>query len=208
MRCQVRAGKSFGRRPSSLASASPTLSATASGSEHNLADTLAHVTPIGAKEMRTEAQPWVDAALFTGGLSPVAGDRAVFQAAIGGLLNATELSLVQLGEFCSEVVEAMSTSGLPIRDAVGYSLPRVGLPKDSGYFTNARTFDTARGPWQKAFAKLFDQRAPLLKKLRQNGQPHGAACDESSLAFVNVSQQLPNLSGLSDGGIVLWLPRS
>lgn len=144
---------------------------TASGSEHNLADTLAHVTPIGAKEMRAEAQPWMDAALFTGGLSPVADDRAVFQAAIGGLLAATELSLVQLGEFCSEVVEAISTSGLPIRDAVGYALPKVGLPKDSGYFTNARTFATARGPWQKAFAKLFDQRAPLLKKLRQNGQP-------------------------------------
>jgi len=144
---------------------------TASGSEHNLADTLAHVTPIGAKEMRAEPQPWVDAALFTGGLSPVADDRAAFQAAIGGLLNATEVSLVQLGEFCSEIVEAISTGGLPIRDAVGYSLPRVGLPKDSGYFTNARTFATARGPWQKAFAKLFDQRAPLLKKLRQNGQP-------------------------------------
>ncbi|MDT0136533.1 FtsK/SpoIIIE domain-containing protein [Acidovorax sp. PRC11] len=144
---------------------------TASGSEHNLADTLAHVTPVGAKEMRAEPQPWVDAALFTGGLSPVADDRAVFQAAIGGLLNATELSLVQLGEFCSEIVEAISTGGLPIRDAVGYSLPKVGLPKDSGYFTNARTFATARGPWQKAFAKLFDQRAPLLKKLRQNGQP-------------------------------------
>lgn len=144
---------------------------TASGSEHNLADTLAHVTPIGAKEMRAEPQPWVDAALFTGGLSPVADDRAVFQAAIGGLLNATELSLVQLGEFCAEVVEAMSTSGLPIRDAIGYSLPKVALPKDSGYFTNARTFASTRGPWQKAFVKLFDQRAPLLKKLRQNGQP-------------------------------------
>ena len=69
---------------------------TASGSEHNLSDTLAHVTPIGAKEMRSEAQPWVDAALLTGGLSPVADDRAVFQAAIAGLLSATELSLVQL----------------------------------------------------------------------------------------------------------------
>jgi DNA segregation ATPase FtsK/SpoIIIE, S-DNA-T family len=144
---------------------------TASGSEHNLADTLAHVTPIGAKEMRAEAQPWVDAALSTGGLSPVADDRAVFQAAIGGLLNATELSLVQLGEFCSEIVEAISTRGLPIRNAVGYALPRAGLPRDSGYFSNARAFATARGPWQKAFAKLFDQRAPLLKKLRQNGQP-------------------------------------
>lgn len=144
---------------------------TASGSEHNLADTLAHVTPIGAKEMRSEAQPWVDAALQTGGLYPVPEDRAVFQAAIGGLLAATEPSLVQLGEFCAEIVEAISTRGLPIRDAVGYALPRAALPRDSGYFSNAKTFGTARGSWQKAFIKLLTQRAPLLKKIRQNGQP-------------------------------------
>ena len=144
---------------------------TASGSEHNLSDTLAHVTPIGAKEMRSDAQPWVDAALHTGGLSPVADDRAVFHAAIGGLLNASEPSLVQLGEFCAEIVEAISVRGLPIRDAVGYALPIAGLPRDSGFFSNAKTFGTTRGPWQKAFSKLLSQRAPLLRKLRQNGQP-------------------------------------
>ncbi len=144
---------------------------TASGSEHNLADTLAHVTPIGAKEMRSAAEPWVDAALQTGGLSPVPDDRAVFQAAIGGLLSATEPSLVQLGEFCAAIVEAIATRGLPIRDAVGYALPCAALPRDSGYFSNAKTFGTARGPWQKAFIKLLTQRAPLLRKLRQNGQP-------------------------------------
>ncbi len=144
---------------------------TASGSEQNLSDTLAHVTPIGAKELRTDPQPWVDAALHTGGLTPVPDDRAVFQAALGGLLNASELSLVQLGDFCSEIVEAISARGLPIRDAVGYALPRAGLPRDSGYFSNAKAFGNTRGPWQKAFAKLIAQRAPLLKKLRQNGQP-------------------------------------
>lgn len=144
---------------------------TASGSEHNLSDTLAHVTTIGAKELRIDPQPWVDAALHNGGLTLVADDRAVFQAALGGMLNASELSLVQLGDFCSEIVEAISTRGLPIRDAVGYALPRAGLPRDSGYFSNARTFGTTRGAWQKAFAKLIAQRSPLLKKLRQNGQP-------------------------------------
>jgi len=144
---------------------------TASGSEQNLSDTLAHVTPIGARELRADPQPWVDATLHTGGLTPVSDDRAVFQAALGGLLIASELSLVQLGDFCSEIIEAISTRGLPIRDAVGFALPRAGLPRDSGYFSNAKTFGTTRGAWQKAFAKLIAQRAPLLKKLRQNGQP-------------------------------------
>jgi S-DNA-T family DNA segregation ATPase FtsK/SpoIIIE len=144
---------------------------TANGNEHNLADTLGHVMAIGAKEMRADPEPWVEAALHAGGLSPVPEDRFVFHAAVGGLLASSELSLVQLGEFCSEIVEAMSTRGLPIRDAVGFALPRAGLPRDSAFFSNAKTFGSLRKPWQKAFAKLFTQRAPLLKKLRQNGQP-------------------------------------
>jgi S-DNA-T family DNA segregation ATPase FtsK/SpoIIIE len=144
---------------------------TANGNEHNLADTLGHVMAIGAKEMRADPEPWVEAALHAGGLSPVPDDRLVFQAALGGLLASSELSLVQLGEFCSEIIEAMSTRGLAIRDAVGFALPRAGLPRDSTLFANSKTFGSLRKPWQKAFAKLYNQRAPLLKKLRQNGQP-------------------------------------
>lgn len=143
---------------------------TANGNEHNLTDTLGHVMAIGAKEMRSDAKPWVEATLRVGGLSPVLDDRAVFHAALGGLLASSELSLIQLSEFCSDVVEAISTRGLPIRDAIGFAMPRAGLPRDSSFFSNTKTFATSSKPWQKAFAKLFDQRAPLLKKLRQNGQ--------------------------------------
>lgn len=144
---------------------------TANGNEHNLSDTLGHVMAIGAKEMRADPEPWVEATLHAGGISPVPDDRAVFNAALGGLLISSELSLVQLGEFCSELVNAISNHGLPIRDAVGFALPRVGLPRDSFFFSNPKTFIATRKPWQNAFSKLFTQRAPLLKKLRQNGQP-------------------------------------
>lgn len=144
---------------------------TANGNEHNLADTLGHVMAIGAKEMRADPEPWVEATLHSGGISPVSEDRAVFHAAFGGLLAASELSLVQLGEFCSAIVEAVATHGLPIRDAVGFALPCAGLPRDSTFFSNAKTFGALRKPWHKAFIKLFAQRAPLLKKLRQNGLP-------------------------------------
>ncbi|MGL4915221.1 MAG: FtsK/SpoIIIE domain-containing protein [Aeromonas allosaccharophila] len=144
---------------------------TANGNEHNLADTLGHVMAIGAKEIRTDSEPWVEATLHAGGLSPVSEDRAVFHAALGGLLSSSELSLVQLSEFCSDIVEAISMRGLPIRDAIGFALPKAGLPRDSSFFSNAKIYATTRKPWQNAFAKLFTQRAPLLKKLRQNGQP-------------------------------------
>lgn len=144
---------------------------TANGNEHNLADTLGHVMAIGAKEMRADPEPWVEATLHAGGIATVPDDRAVFQAALSGLLASSELSLVQLGELCSAIVEAIATRGLPIRDAVGFALPCAGLPRDSAYFSNAKTFATSRASWHRAFTKLFAQRAPLLKKLRQNGQP-------------------------------------
>ena len=144
---------------------------TANGNEHNLADTLGHVMAIGAKEMRADSEPWVEATLHSGGMAIVPADRAVFRAALAGLLSSSELSLVQLGEFCAAVAEAIATHGMPIRDAVGFALPFAGLPRDSSFFSNARTFDSSRKPWEKAFVKLFAQRAPLLKKLRQNGQP-------------------------------------
>jgi S-DNA-T family DNA segregation ATPase FtsK/SpoIIIE len=144
---------------------------TANGNEHNLTDTLGHVMAIGAKEMRADPEPWVEAALYTSGLSPVSNDCAVFRAALSGLLMSSELSLEQLGKFCADIVEAISTRGLPIRNAIGFALPCVGLPRDSSFFSNDKTFSSTRGPWQKAFTKLFAQRAPLLKKIRQNGQP-------------------------------------
>lgn len=168
---------------------------TANGNEHNLADTLGHVMAIGAKEMRAEAESWVEASLHAGGISPVPGDRLVFNAALWGLLSSSELSLVQLGEFCAAIVEAISTRGLPIRDAVGFALPSAGLPRDTSYFSNAKTYAASRKPWQKAFAKLFAQRAPLLKKLRQNGQPLDA--EELAERIVSNSAEIADAARLA-----------
>src|SRR3546814_5787011 len=78
---------------------------------------------IGSKEIRAYPEPWAEASFHVGGLSPVLDDRLIFHAALGGLLASSELSLVQLGEFCSEVVEGMSSRGLAIRDAMGFAMP-------------------------------------------------------------------------------------
>ena len=145
---------------------------TANGNEHNLADTLGHVTALGAKELRANEEAWVDATCHVGGMTPVPEDRQVFRSALKGLISANELSLVQLGDFCAHVTEAMSaTRGLPIRDAIGWSLPKVGLPRDTSFFASARTYGASFKPWKKAFEKLFAHRAPLLLRLRPNGQP-------------------------------------
>ncbi|MCX8501929.1 MAG: FtsK/SpoIIIE domain-containing protein [Alphaproteobacteria bacterium] len=145
---------------------------TANGNEHNLADTLGHVTALGAKELRANEEAWVDATCHVAGMAPVPDDRQVFRAALKGLISANELSLVQLGDFCAHITEAMSSArGLPIRDAIGWSLPKVGLPRDTSFFANARTHGASYKPWKKSFEKLFAHRAPLLLRLRPNGQP-------------------------------------
>jgi len=144
---------------------------TANGNEHNLADTLGHVTALGAKEFRANEDAWVDATCHVAGIAPTPEDRSVFRAALKGLTFVAELSLNQLGDYCALVSEASSAHGLPIRDAIGWALPHVGLPRDTSLFSSTKTYGQAVAPWRKAFEKLYANRAPLLKRLRANGQP-------------------------------------
>ncbi|MEO5333182.1 MAG: FtsK/SpoIIIE domain-containing protein [Magnetococcus sp. YQC-5] len=144
---------------------------TANGNEHNLADTLGHVTALGAKEFRSYEDAWVEATCHVAGIAPTPDDRAVFRAAIMGLMSAAELSLNQLGEFCALVSKATNDRGHPIREAIGWALPCAGLPRDTSLFSSARTYKQAIGPWRTSFGKLYTNRAPLLSKIWPNGQP-------------------------------------
>ena len=144
---------------------------TANGNEHNLADTLGHVTALGAREFRANEDAWVGATCHVAGIAPTLDDRTVFRAALKGLNAASELALSQLGDYCALVSEATTAHGLPIRDAIGWALPCVGLPRDTSLFSNAKTYGQSAAPWRKAFEKLFTNRAPLLSWMRPNGQP-------------------------------------
>jgi len=144
---------------------------TANGNEHNLADTLGHVTALGAKELRSDEGAWVDGTCHVSGIAPTPEDRLVFKAALKGLIAASDLSLIQLGDFCSKVSEALLVRGHPVRDAIGWALPMVELPRDTSFFSNAKTYSSSYLPWRKAFEKLISNRAPFLSRLRANGQP-------------------------------------
>ncbi|MCF8190239.1 MAG: DNA translocase FtsK [Polynucleobacter sp.] len=144
---------------------------TANGNEHNLADTLGHVTALGAKELRGNESAWVDATCHVAGFAPTPDDKQVFRAALRGLISASDLSLNQLGDYCALIGEATNAQGLPIREAIGWALPCVGLPRDTSFFANSKTYGVAYLPWRKAFEKLISNRSPLLNKLAPNGQP-------------------------------------
>jgi len=144
---------------------------TANGNEHNLADTLGHVSALGAKELRANVEAWVEASCHVAGMSLTKDDRAIFHAALKGLIAATELSLNDLAEYCERISEATTSHGHPIRNALGWALPFVGLPRDTLLFANTKTYNSGSTTWRKAFEKLYTTRAPLLKWLRPNGQP-------------------------------------
>ena len=103
---------------------------TANGTEQNQADTLQHVTALGANELRANELAWVEATCHVASMAPTSEDRQVFAASLRSLMTVVDLSLIQLGEYCAKIGEASQPSyGRPIRDAIGWSLPRIGLPK-------------------------------------------------------------------------------
>lgn len=168
---------------------------TANGNEHNLADTLGHVTALGAKEFRSYEDAWVEATCHVAGIAPTPDDRDVFRAALRGLMGAVELSLSQLGEFCAFAADAANNRGLPIRDSIGWALPFVGLPRDTSLFANAKMYGKSVGPWRKAFEKLYVSRAPLLSKMRPNGQPIDP--DDLSQRLADNAESIPDYTRLT-----------
>lgn len=143
---------------------------TANGNEPNISDTLGYVTALGTQEFRAHEDAWAESTVHTTAMALTINDRRVFEAALKGLLAVTDLSLFQLGDYCFHVSEASHKEGRPIRDALGWALPRLLLPRDTSQFRNDKTFGSAYAPWLKAFEKLFSDRAPLLFKQRKNGQ--------------------------------------
>ena len=143
---------------------------TANGNEHNISDTLGHVTALGTKEFHAFADAWAEATERVSALYLTPDDRLIFEAALAGLLQVADLSLFQLGKFCSHVSEASRTQGLPIRESLGWALPLTDLPRDTSLFSNDKTYGPRIMPWRKSFEKLFSDRAPLLYRQRKNGQ--------------------------------------
>jgi S-DNA-T family DNA segregation ATPase FtsK/SpoIIIE len=144
---------------------------TANGNEHNLADTLGHVTALGAKEFRANEDCWVEATCHVTGIAPAPEDRKIFLAALKGMMSSFDLSLHQIGSFCALVSVANSSQGQAIRESIGWAMPAVGLPRDTSFFSSTRIYGAAAGSWRKAFDKLFVNRFPLLSRLKPNGQP-------------------------------------
>ena len=150
-------------------------------SKNDIGDTLAHITIVSAKELRANSNAWVQACCKLGNLSLIPDDEKAFAKALEAMIESIELSLMQIADFCLSVIEASNLHGFAIRQAIGWALPSIGLPRDSNFFSNAKAFSQASRSWKIAFDRLATHRYPLLKYQKPNGQPLDPAEMQSRL---------------------------
>lgn len=149
---------------------------------------LGDVTLIGAKQLTEEPGPWVDAAAASLGLSD--GQIDSWKAAMRGLQSADDWTLHQIGTYVAMVRERIASEAVPVAAALGWALPALRLPRDSGYFMGLSDKDREQPRrWKKLFEKLVSDRKPLLVKQRPNRQI--IESDELRSQFNEVSEDIP-----------------
>lgn len=149
---------------------------------------LGDVTLIGAKQLTEEPGPWVDAAAVGLGLSE--GQIDGWKAALRGLQSADDWTLHQIGTYVAMARERIASEAVPVPAALGWALPALRLPRDSGYFMGLGDKDREQPRrWKKLFEKLVSDRKPLLVKQRPNRQI--IESDELLSQFNEVSEDIP-----------------
>jgi S-DNA-T family DNA segregation ATPase FtsK/SpoIIIE len=149
---------------------------------------LGDVTLIGAKQLTEEPGPWVDAAAAGLGLSE--GQINGWKAALRGLQSADDWTLHQIGTYVAMVRERIASEAVPVAAALGWALPALRLPRDSGYFMGLGDKDREQPRrWKKLYEKLVSDRKPLLVKQRPNRQI--IESDELRSQFKEVSEDIP-----------------
>jgi S-DNA-T family DNA segregation ATPase FtsK/SpoIIIE len=149
---------------------------------------LQDVTLLGAKQLTEEPRLWVEAAGTRLGLPEA--QLAIWEAALRGLAGAEDWTLHQVSNYVELTRRAIADESKPLLEALGWALPALQLPRDSGYFLAIRPKDQALGArWKKLFDKLVTDRRPLLLKQRPPRQVIEA--EELRTQFETVRDDIP-----------------
>ncbi|WP_324260335.1 FtsK/SpoIIIE domain-containing protein [Altererythrobacter sp. H2] len=149
---------------------------------------LGDVTLIGAKQLTEDADPWVEAA--ASGLGLPDSQIGAWKAALKGLNTADDWTLHQISNYVALTRERIATESTTVPDALGWALPALHLPRDSGYFLSIRDKELEQSRrWKRQFEKLVSDRKPLLAKQRPNRQIIEG--DELRSQFEVVQEDIP-----------------
>lgn len=149
---------------------------------------LQDVTLIGAKQLTEDPLPWVEAA--SAGLGLPDGQLGAWHAALWGLNEADDWTLHQISHYVALTRQCIDDQSKPVQEALGWALPALHLPRDSGYFLGLRDKDLDQPRrWKRLFEKLVSDRKPLLAKQRPNRQV--IESDELQSQFDQVREDIP-----------------
>ena len=152
---------------------------------------LQDVTLIGAKQLTEDPQPWVDAA--SAGLGLSSNQRRAWEAALRGLNEADDWTLHQISHYVALTRSCIEEQSKPVGAALGWALPALHLPRDSGYFLGLRDRDLEQAQrWKRLYEKLVNDRKPLLTKQRSNRQT--IESEELRAQFDQVRTDLPKVT--------------
>lgn len=124
---------------------------------------LKELVPIGASQLQENAELWVEVAAT--GLSLPDDHKKWWRQALNGLVEARPVSLEHFSAYISATHKANREQGHMIRNALGYALPALHLPRDTNLF-NALNDKIAghASRWKKLYLDAFKKRGCYLVK--------------------------------------------
>lgn len=155
------------------------------------AQSLNDITSVSAQELKGQIDCWIDLAAKE--LAIPSEQIEYWRKALNGLQKVGTPSLENFAEYIIQTRSRILAESLPVIDALGWALPALRLPRDSGYFRaipETQLGQTQR--WEKLFQQAFAKRACLLLKQTPSRKP----IDEQDLqtTFDKVKDDLPAIA--------------
>ncbi|GER89744.1 hypothetical protein KDW_39060 [Dictyobacter vulcani] len=130
---------------------------------------LNEITSLNARELKSSINTWVMIASRT--LPLTEEQRKQWIKALAGLQQANEYTLEMFAEYVVQVHNCIEQEHLPLVEALGYALPVLEIPRDTGYFQAIPEKNrTNVAKWQKLYQDAISKRATLLRKHLSNQQ--------------------------------------
>ena len=124
---------------------------------------LKELIPIGAPQLLNHSELWVTVA--ADGLALPEDHEKWWRQSLKGLVEARSVSLERYAEYVARTRRANKDLGHTIRNALGYALPALHIPRDTNLF-NALNDKTAGhvSRWKKLYLDAFKKRSCYLIK--------------------------------------------
>jgi DNA segregation ATPase FtsK/SpoIIIE, S-DNA-T family len=152
------------------------------------AQSLNDIASVGAQELKGQIECWID--LAAKDLAIPIEQIEYWSKALNGLQKVGTPSLENFAEYIVQTRLRILNESIPVVDALGWALPALRLPCDSGYFRaipETQWGQTQR--WEKLFQQAFAKRACLLLKQTPSRKPIDV--QDLQTAFDKVKEDIP-----------------